>query len=162
MHDAQELTIVVVDDDEVDVRSITRSLRKRGIDNPIALAGNGLQALDLLRGIGSQQVAWPYVVLLDINMPGMNGIEFLEAIRADSELRRTVVFVLTTSDDQRDMLAAYENLVAGYIVKTDAGKDFIEVVSMLEQFSLTVRFPDPGGRMADAGSWSAEASPAPH
>jgi CheY-like chemotaxis protein len=162
MYDGRELTIVVVDDDEVDVRSITRSLRKRGIDNPIAVAGNGLEALDLLRGIGVRPAAWPYVVLLDINMPGMNGIEFLETIRADLNLRSTVVFVLTTSDDQRDMLAAYENQVAGYIVKTDAGKDFIEVVSMLEQFSLTVRFPDPHGPLTDLDSWSADVSPAPY
>jgi CheY-like chemotaxis protein len=139
--DATELTIVVVDDDDVDVRTITRSLRKRGIDNPIATAKDGVEALELLRDSGPQRLHWPHVVLLDINMPNMNGLEFLRELRTDSRLRHTVVFVLTTSDDDRDMVAAYQSQVAGYIVKTDAGKDFIDVISMLEQFSLTVRFP---------------------
>jgi CheY-like chemotaxis protein len=73
LHDTQKLTILLVDDDDVDVRAITRSLRKGCIDNHIAVAKDGLQAPELLRGTSAQQVPWPYVVLLDINMPQMNG-----------------------------------------------------------------------------------------
>jgi CheY-like chemotaxis protein len=141
MHDASDLTILLVDDDEVDVRTITRSLRKRRIDNEIVHAENGRVALDLLQGRGPEPVPWPYVVLLDIRMPEMDGFEFLAAIRQDPALASTVVFVLTTSDEQRDMVAAYGHQVAGYIVKTEAGENFIDMVAMLEQFSLTVRFP---------------------
>jgi DNA-binding NarL/FixJ family response regulator len=70
----------------------------------------------------------------------MSGIEFLKEIRKDDKLADTVVFVLTTSDDDRDMIAAYQEHVAGYIVKTSAGQDLVHLVSMLENFTLTVRF----------------------
>jgi CheY-like chemotaxis protein len=81
------------------------------------------------------------VVLLDINMPRMTGLELLDILRGDGQLRDTVVFMLTTSDDERDLARAYANQIAGYVVKSDAGADFLNLVSMLEQFSLTVRFP---------------------
>ncbi len=135
------VTILLVDDDQVDVRGVTRALRKKGVDNPIVVARNGLEALDLLRGQnGQEKLQKPYLVLLDINMPQMNGLELLETLRSDRNLSETIVFILTTSDDERDKLAAYTHHVAGYILKERAGADFIDLVTMLEHFMITVRF----------------------
>ena len=141
-HIDDSVTILLVDDDAVDVRGVTRALRKQGIDNPLVTARNGLEALALLRGDGDlPAVPAPQLILLDINMPRMNGLEFLATVRDDRELCKTVIFVLTTSDDERDMVAAYKHHIAGYILKERAGKDFIDLVGMLEKFVITVRFP---------------------
>ncbi len=137
----EPITILIVDDDQIDVRAVTRALRKHRIDNPVEVASNGLDALNLLRGESStSQLDWPYIILLDLNMPRMNGLEFLEEVRKDKTLHDTVVFVLTTSDDDRDKAKAYERHIAGYIVKSNVGKDFINLVTMIEKFVLTVRF----------------------
>ena len=85
------------------------------------------------------------MVLLDINMPRMNGIEFLEALRADPKLSRTIVFVLTTSDREEDKVAAYEHHVAGYILKSRAGEDFLEVIKLLRVYWRLVEFPPTAG-----------------
>lgn len=136
------VSILVIDDDHVDVRGITRAIRKQGIDNPIEVAGNGQEALDCLRGEnGKEKLSWPYIILLDLNMPLMNGLEFLENIRNDSDLHDSLVFVLTTSDDDRDKAEAYKKNVAGYILKTNVGEDFINLVTMLKKFVITIRFP---------------------
>lgn len=154
MLEHRDLTILIVDDDDVDVRAITRSLRRHNITNPIRVAGNGIEALALLRDGEDGGVAWPFVVLLDLNMPRMDGHGFLDQIRSDPALAGTVVFVLTTSTHQDDIARAYGHHVAGYVVKDDAGKDFVHLVSMIEEFSLVVRFPRerlverPGGPVA--------------
>lgn len=138
---SQPVTILIVDDDQVDVRAVTRALRKHRIDNPIDVAANGVEAMDLLKGAnGIKPIAWPYIILLDLNMPRMNGLEFLEQVRSDESLHDTVIFVLTTSDDDRDKAKAYEQHIAGYVVKSTVGKDFINLVSMIEKFVLTVSF----------------------
>jgi CheY-like chemotaxis protein len=136
----ETLSILVVDDEDVDRRMITRSIRRKGITNPIVEARDGLEALALLGGKGDG-ISWPYVVLLDINMPRLGGLGLLEQLRADPVLRGTVVFVLSTSDDERDIAAAYASQVAGYIVKSEAGQGMVKLVTMLEQFRLTVSFP---------------------
>ena len=136
------VTILIVDDDQVDVRAITRALRRECIDNPIEAVGNGQEALELLRGEnGKAPLSWPYIILLDLNMPRMNGLEFLEVIRNDPALSSSIVFILSTSNEDRDKTAAYKKNVAGYIVKSSVGKDFMNLVSMLEKFVITVRFP---------------------
>lgn len=145
----EAVTILIVDNDEVDIRAVTRALRKRHIDNPIAVAGNGAEALAMLRGEPTARpVAWPYIVLLDLNMPRMSGIEFLKALRDDPALTGTEVFALSTSDDDRDKVAAYRHQVAGYILKTNAGTDFVDLVTMLGKFVVTVRFPERPQRKA--------------
>lgn len=140
MTPAPTLSILVVDDDEVDRRMLERSIRRKGITNPIVEARDGVEALALLQR-EDDGITWPYVVLLDINMPRLGGLDLLEQIRADPALRGTVVFMLTTSTDDRDIAAAYAKQVAGYIVKSDAGRGLVDLVSMLEQFRLTVSFP---------------------
>ncbi|MCB0321513.1 MAG: response regulator, partial [Bdellovibrionales bacterium] len=86
MEDNQSVTVLLVDDDEADRESIQRSFRKHKIANPLVIAENGEEALKLLRGEGSASIERPYLVLLDLNMPRMNGIQFLEALRSDSSI----------------------------------------------------------------------------
>ncbi len=109
------LNILLVEDDEVDVMNIRRAFKKGNIANPLYVAGNGLEALEMLRR--EQIPSSRRLVLLDLNMPRMKGIEFLRALRADPELSPTPVVVLTTSDAGRDKVEAYNLHVAGYLLK---------------------------------------------
>src|SRR5438552_51868 len=115
----RQLNILLVEDDELDVTSIRRAFKKSNIDNPLYVAGDGVEALRMLRGEpGVQAVPKERrLVLLDLNMPRMGGIEFLRALRGDPVLRPTTVIVLTTSDEERDKLSAYNLCVSGYILK---------------------------------------------
>ena len=135
------VTVLVVDDDDLTAEMIERSLRKFGPMFRIEAAIDGQEALDMLRGIGRPKLDRPHVVLLDLNMPRLNGFEFLEAIRSDPDLQDSVVFVLTTSDAQSDMARAYNEQVAGYIVKEAAGSQFTRVAAMLNEFNATVCLP---------------------
>lgn len=137
----KDVDILLVEDDEVDARAVERAFRKQKIGNPITVACDGVEALEFLRGQNGKSLPRPYIILLDLNMPRMNGIEFLKELRDDENLRTSVVFVLTTSNDDRDKTAAYEQVVAGYIVKSEAGKDFLELVQMLERFTIIVKLP---------------------
>ncbi|MFT6557176.1 response regulator [Sneathiella sp.] len=137
------VTLLIIDDDTVDIRGVTRALRRHRFDNPIITAENGEEGLKILRGTPENApLSRPYLILLDLNMPRMNGLEFLDELRQDQALKDSVVFVLTTSEDDRDMALAYNKQIAGYIVKSRAGVDFLNLVSMLEKFVLTVRFPE--------------------
>jgi CheY-like chemotaxis protein len=129
------LHILLVDDDEVDVMNVQRAFKKNNIVNPLYVAGDGLEALALLRGDGG--VAVPNqrrLVLLDLNMPRMNGLEFLRAVREDPELRNITVVVLTTSDDDRDKVEAYNLNVAGYILKPVTFTAFVEAMATLNKY----------------------------
>lgn len=130
-----DVTFVLVEDDDVDVIVLKNSFKRLKINNPIAVARDGVEALELLRGTDdAEPLEGPYVVLLDLNMPRMNGIEFLEEIRKDPKLASTIVFVLTTSDDERDKLSANNNDVAGYIVKSnDTGQSCLDMLKMLDR-----------------------------
>jgi CheY-like chemotaxis protein len=98
--------------------------------------------LQRLRGQnGYENVPSPYLVLLDLNMPRMGGIEFLEELRSDPELSHALVFVMTTSEAEEDRMRAYDRNVAGYILKHRLGQGFIEAVSMLKHFWRVVEFP---------------------
>ncbi|EAR52373.1 response regulator [Oceanicola granulosus HTCC2516] len=107
---------------------------------------DGVEALSLLRG-ESGRAPPRYVLLVDLNMPRMNGIEFLAELRSDPRLKRAVVFVITTSDDVRDLMAAYGEQVAGYILKQRAGPNFDSLVATLDHYRRIVRLPDM--RIAD-------------
>lgn len=144
----EEVTFLIVEDDEISVRAITRAFQKFGITNPIEVAHDGIEALELIRGVESKNLEWPYIVLLDINMPRMNGLEFLEELRSDPEYSDTVVFVLTTSDDDRDIVEAYKHYIAGYILKNNVGRDFVNLLSMLQNFTLSVCFQNKASKSA--------------
>jgi CheY-like chemotaxis protein len=130
--DPKPLTILLVDDDEVDVINVQRAFRRNNIINPFYVAHNGLEALDLLRG--EEVPRDRRLVLLDLNMPKMSGLEFLREVRADPELRLLTVIVLTTSDDERDKVEAYNLNVAGYIVKPVTFLAFAETMAALNKY----------------------------
>ncbi len=121
--------------------AIARAFACMGFPSSIRVARDGREGLGALRdaeGCGPEATR---IVLLDINMPRLNGLGFLEELRADESLRNTVCFVLTTSDDERDRSAAYDLGIAGYIVKQKAGRDFTGLIKLLESYCEVVELP---------------------
>ncbi|MEM6414463.1 MAG: response regulator [Pseudomonadota bacterium] len=136
------VTFLLVEDDDVDVMGIKRALVELDVTNPLMIAHDGQEALDFLRGDnGKTKVSPPFVILLDLNMPRMNGIEFLDVIRNDDQLRSSIVFVLTTSNSQDDKIKAYNYNVAGYIVKSNTTNSFKAAVQLLDYYCESVDLP---------------------
>lgn len=129
------VSVLLVEDDEVDVEAMRRAFRLAGVERPITVAGDGLEALARLRGQdGRPPLAWPVLVVLDLNLPRMKGAEFLAELRGDPELRDLPVFVLTTSDDERDKAQVHEHHAAGYFTKShDTGK-LVSVARFLDDY----------------------------
>lgn len=130
-------SILLVEDDEIDVMNVKRAFKKTAINNPLFVASNGIEALNVLR---SGKINLPYVVLLDLNMPKMNGIEFLTELRKDEMLSNAMVFVMTTSNEESDKKHAYKLNVAGYIVKPLGMDDFLNTINTLKNFWETNTF----------------------
>jgi CheY-like chemotaxis protein len=138
----QTVHILMVEDEEVDAEQMERSFRQLRITNPITIVSDGIEALHALRGEGGYaRITRPYIILLDINMPRMNGLEFLRAIRKDEDLRQSIVFVLTTSDSESDMVAAYADNVAGYFLKNRVGDAIFALPTMMRNYWRVVEFP---------------------
>ncbi len=133
------LNILLVEDDEVDVMNVRRAFERNNVSNPLFVAGNGLEALDILRG--GKMPRERRLILLDLNMPKMNGIEFLQALRADPELSSTPVVVLTTSNDDQDKIDAYNLNVAGYLLKPVTFSNFCERMTTLNKYWTLVEMP---------------------
>jgi len=133
------LNILLVEDDEVDVMNVRRAFQKNHITNPLYVASNGIEALEQLRGTGIPRER--RIVLLDLNMPRMNGIEFLQEVRRHPELKVTPVVVLTTSNDERDRIEAYNLNVAGYLLKPVTFSNFCEVMTALNKYWALVELP---------------------
>ena len=136
---ARCLNILLVDDDEVDVMNVRRAFQKAHITNPLFVAHDGVEALELLRR--NEFPCDRRLVLLDLNMPRMNGIEFLRALRGDPALHATPVVVLTTSDDERDKVDAYDLNVAGYLLKPVTFGSFVEIMVALNKYWTLVEMP---------------------
>lgn len=137
------INVLLVEDDDVDAEAVQRAFQQNRIANPITVAQDGLVALALLRGEnGNPPFPRPNVILLDLNMPRMGGIEFLEEIRNDTRLKDSIVFVLTTSEAEVDKVAAYDQCVAGYMVKSRVGEDFLRLTEMLECYWRVIELPD--------------------
>ena len=128
----RRLNILLVEDDELDVMNVQRAFKKNNVVNPLHVASNGIEALEMLRGDGIPKDR--RLILLDLNMPRMGGIEFLKELRADPELKATTVVVLTTSDEERDKVNAYDLNVAGYILKPVTLAAFIEIMATLNKY----------------------------
>jgi CheY-like chemotaxis protein len=136
------VNILMVEDNEVDIEGVQRAFQRHKIRNPIMVARDGLEALEMLRGNGrAAPVARPYMVILDLNLPRMDGIEFLHELRRDPALQDSIVFVLTTSQDDDDKLASYGLNVAGYMVKSRIGEGFLGLCEMLDCYWRVVEFP---------------------
>lgn len=127
----KKFNILLVEDDDVDIMTVERAFDKANIANPLFIAKNGLEALELLR---DKKVARPVVILLDLNMPKMNGLEFLEVVRNDASLKRIPVVVLTSSSDDTDVWKAYEKSVAGYMTKPVNLEQFVEKMAALGHY----------------------------
>lgn len=136
------VTILLVEDDEIDAEAINRAFHKNKVANNIVNARDGIEALDHLRGTnGRSKLSRPYLILLDLNMPRMNGLEFLAELRADPEIENSIVFILTTSDLDADKVAAYGYKVAGYALKNKVGESFIDLVGLVDCYWQIVEFP---------------------
>jgi CheY-like chemotaxis protein len=133
------LNILLVEDDEVDVMNVRRAFERNNVSNPLYVAGNGLEALEMLRD--GTVPAERRLILLDLNMPKMNGIEFLQALRADPELASSSVVVLTTSNDDQDKIDAYNLNVAGYLLKPVTFSNFCERMTTLNKYWTLVEMP---------------------
>jgi len=133
------LNILLVEDDQVDVMNVRRAFEKHHIANPLHVAANGIDALDMLR----QNVVPEErrIVLLDLNMPKMSGLEFLRELRTDPALQSTPVIVLTTSNDERDKIEAYNLNVAGYLLKPVTFANFVEVMAAINKYWALVELP---------------------
>lgn len=133
-----DATILLVEDDYLDIMNVERELKKLNINLPLHVARNGREALNMLRGEGgaTKLSPTPKVVLLDINMPKMNGIEFLEAVRKDPELMHLNVFIMTTSNEETDRLAAQNLRATGYIVKPLSFDKFGGDNATIDSFNL--------------------------
>lgn len=138
------INILLVEDDEVDVMNVKRAFKKYKITNPLYTAGNGLEAIKMLKKQDGKPAEVPdtrRLVLLDLNMPKMNGLEFLKKMREDEQLKRTPVIVLTTSDEDRDRIEAYNLNVAGYILKPVTFANFAEVMVALNKYWTLCEMP---------------------
>jgi len=136
------LTVLLVEDDDVAAESVVRSLNRVGAPFPVVWAEDGMAALAALRGQDARRpVPRPRVILLDLNMPRMNGFEFLDALRADPDLHDDIVFVLTTSDVDSDRTRAYHAHIAGYMVKAAVGPQFSKLAQLLTDYHGAVRLP---------------------
>jgi CheY-like chemotaxis protein len=140
---SHNIEIMLVEDDEVDILNIQRAFKKHNVTNPLHIARNGIEALELLRQHDHNTAKnIPQIILLDINMPKMNGLEFLQELRSDPALKSATVFVLTTSDDEEDKFRAYSLNVAGYILKPLHFDDFLESMSQLNLFWSLIELPN--------------------
>jgi CheY-like chemotaxis protein len=139
MTDDRALNILLVDDDEVDVMTVKRAFSKANITNRLFVASNGVEALELLRGESIPQSR--RLILLDLNMPRMNGLEFLREVRNDPALAALTVVVLTTSNEDRDRVDAFKLNVAGYLLKPVTFHTFAEVMATLNKYWTLMEMP---------------------
>jgi CheY-like chemotaxis protein len=141
MGSSKIVTILLVEDDEIDVRALRWAFEKLKIANPLVIARDGVEAWETLA-----KLSRPYLVITDINMPRMNGIELLRKIRQSEDYRDSIVFVLTTSNDEQDKIDAYHLNVAGYMLKSDMGTSFTRAIGLIENYWKVVEFPVPTDR----------------
>lgn len=134
--DEKLTSFLLVDDDEVDVMSVKRAFKKNNITSPLYVAENGIEALAMLRGneMPKLLLGQRRLILLDLNMPKMGGIEFLRELRADPNLRPLPAIVLTTSNEDKDKVEAYNLNVAGYIIKPVTFTKFVEAMATLNKY----------------------------
>ena len=118
-------SILLIEDDIVDVMSVKRALKDINVTNPLYHVENGVKALEFLR---DKEKPRPTIILLDLNMPKMGGIEFLSVMKKDEKIRRIPVIILTTSQAEYDKIQSYDLGVAGYMIKPVDYQQFMEVI----------------------------------
>jgi CheY-like chemotaxis protein len=136
------IQILLVEDDDGDARAVERAFLKARIANPIHRALDGVEAMDILHGTNGQaKLRRPYLLLVDVNMPRINGLQLIKNIRDDPELHDLVIFVLTTSNRDEDKELAHAMNVTGYILKETAGEDFLRLFTLVESYWRIVEMP---------------------
>jgi CheY-like chemotaxis protein len=133
--------ILLVEDDSVDAMTVKRALKELNVTNPLVHQLNGEEALNYLRDENAHK---PCVILLDLNMPRMNGIEFLKIAKKDAEFRQIPVIVLTTSKDEQDKVESFQLSVAGYIIKPTDYKKFVEAMRTVDLYWTLSELPYDG------------------
>ncbi len=131
--------ILLVEDDYVDAITVKRALKDINVTNTLNIAQNGEEALEMLRDSSNEK---PCIILLDLNMPKMNGIEFLKEVKKDDKLRGIPVVVLTTSKEDRDKLESFQFGVAGYMIKPVDYMQFVEVMRTIDMYWTLSELPD--------------------
>jgi len=130
-----DVGILLIEDDRVDIMTVQRALKKNQVRNPLYVARTGVEALSMLRGNGQEKIdPPPGLILLDLNLPRMSGIEFLENMRNDPELQNIRIIVLTSSNEPRDREAAFKYDVDDYIVKPHSFEEFNRVIATVLAF----------------------------
>ena len=141
MLEPQTVQLLHVEDDDLCLMGLNRAFKAAKIANPVRFAHDGIEALEMLRGTnGRPRLPRPFLVLLDLNMPRMDGIEFLKEVRKDEELKKSIVFIMTTSDADEDKVKAYNLGVAGYILKSNPANAFLEATALLDTYWRVVEF----------------------
>jgi CheY-like chemotaxis protein len=142
MLEPRTVQLLHVEDDDLFLMGLRLAFKAAKIANPVSFAHDGIDALDMLRGTnGRQRLPRPYIVLLDLNMPRMDGIEFLREVRKDEDLKNSIVFIMTTSNADKDKTMAYNLGVAGYILKSNPANAFLETAALLNTYWRVVEFP---------------------
>jgi CheY-like chemotaxis protein len=130
--------VLLVEDDTIDAMTVQRAFRELNVSNTLRRAVNGEEALAFLSEPDSDS---PCVILLDLNMPKMNGIEFLKAVKDDPEWRKIPIVVLTTSNEERDIVETFRLSVAGYIIKPVDYKKFVEAIRTIDLYWTISELP---------------------
>ena len=130
--------ILLVEDDQVDTMTVIRALKEIHVTNRLVHLENGEEAVSYLRDPESEK---PCIILLDLNMPIMNGIEFLQVVKRDDHLKRIPVVVLTTSEEQQDKVNSFNMGVAGYMAKPVDYRQFVEVMRSIDAYWTISEMP---------------------
>ena len=130
--------ILLVEDDQVDKMTVVRALKEIHVTNPLVHRENGEEAVHYLQDAASEK---PCIILLDLNMPIMNGLEFLKAVKNDDKLKRIPIVVLTTSEEQQDKINSFDLGVAGYMAKPVDYRQFVEVMRSIDAYWTISEMP---------------------
>lgn len=140
----QAVTIVMIEDDDGHARLIEKNIRRAGVSNPIVHLRDGTRAIDFLFGAGHATRAdhLPFMILLDLNLPDMSGVDILKRVKADEQLRRIPVIILTTTDDKAEIERCYDLGCNVYITKPLIYHDFTEAIRQLGLFLSVIQIPE--------------------
>jgi len=133
--------ILLIEDDDVDVMTVNRALRDSEVTNQLVSIGNGEEAIEYLR---DENTTKPGIILLDLNMPKMDGTEFLKILKADNKLKKIPVVILTTSNSDRDVIETFELGAAGYMVKSVDYEKFVETIRAIDRYWTLSKVPSNG------------------
>ncbi|OHB81926.1 MAG: two-component system response regulator [Planctomycetes bacterium RBG_19FT_COMBO_48_8] len=133
--------ILLIEDDDVDVMTVKRAIRDLKVTNQLVSIGDGEEAIEYLR---TENTTKPCIILLDLNMPKMDGAEFLKIVKADKALKKIPIVILTTSNSDRDVIESFERGAAGYMVKSVDYEKFVETIRAIDRYWTLSKLPSNG------------------